>query len=158
MNFKLTLITFAGVLLFGTAKVNAQTTTFTPSHLKAAERLIIASGLERNIQRTFTTMIEMKSQSLPIDKREGFGRGMHRFIDKYITFEDLKKAFEPIYASEYTEEELNQIADFLSTPAGIKMTERQPELFKKSATWGQNLVLEHQADLEQIMKEEFAKK
>ncbi|MDN3581780.1 DUF2059 domain-containing protein [Mucilaginibacter flavus] len=158
MKFKTILIALVGVLLFSAAKVNAQTTTFTPSHLKAAERMIVASQIESNLQKMFTALIETQSQQLPIDKRAPFKSAMNKFIAKYVTFEDVKKAFIPIYAETYSEQELNQIADFLSSPAGIKMTSRQTELFQKGGAWGQKVFTDHQAELEQMMKDEMAKK
>lgn len=158
MKFKLTLITLTGALLFSITGVKAQTTTFTPSHLKAAERMLIASGIETNLQKMFGTLIETQAQRLPIDKRTAFKNAMNKFINKYVTFDDVKKAFIPIYAEEYSEAELNQIADFLSSPAGIKMTEKQAIMFQKGGAWGQKIFTDHQAELEQMMKDEMAKK
>jgi hypothetical protein len=161
MKFKPTLIALTAILLFSMAVVKAQTapaTSFTQSHLKAAERVLESSGLESNLQKTFTSVIDVKAQTLPTEKRAGFSRAMHKFINKYITFEEMKKAFVPIYASEFTETELNQIADFLSSPAGRKMTEKQSVLFKNGADWGQKIVMDHQADLEKMMKDEMGEK
>ncbi len=64
----------------------------------------------------------------------------------------------PIYASEFSEDELNKIADFLSSPAGKALTAKQSELFQKGAAWGMQLVKDHQLELEQMMKDATAKK
>jgi hypothetical protein len=132
--------------------------TYTPSHLKAAERMLIASGIQENLQKTFSTVIVQQSVQIPEEKRATFIKVMNDFIAKYITWDEVKSAFIPIYASEFTEDELNKISDFLSTPAGKKMSAVQPELVKKGGEWGQSIVTKHQADLEAMMKQAFGEK
>ena len=130
----------------------------TPSHLYAAERMVEASGMLQNMQKVFPTIIKSQAAQLPEDKRAAFVVVMQNFFDKYITIDAVKKAFIPIYASAYSEDELNQIADFLSSPAGKAMQEKQPELLTKSMQWGQSIALEHKEELQQMLKEAFNEK
>jgi hypothetical protein len=146
-------------LFFTVSKAQTSTTpTYTASHLRAAERMIEASNVLLNLQKTFTVVIQNQAQQLPEDKRQAFTVVMNKFINKYITPEEVKKDFAVIYASEYSEDELNSIADFLETPAGKAMTDKQPELMNKGMQWGQNIVLAHKDELENMMKDTMAGK
>jgi hypothetical protein len=155
MKTNLILITVIGMLFLNINNVKAQidTTKITPSHMQAAERMIQASGLEENTRKMFDQIIIVQSRQLPENKRAAFKDVMNRFINEYVSGEKLKKAFMPIYASEFSEDELNKIADFLSSPAGKTLTAKQPELFQKGAAWGMQLVKDHQLELEQMMKD-----
>jgi len=159
MKFKLTLITITGVFLLSSFNLKAQNNTndFTPSHLKAAERVLIASGLQGNIQKMFGQIFALESKQLPEKKRAAYTVVMNKFVDKYANWEQIKAAFVPIYASEFTEDELNQIADFLSSPAGQAMTSKQVILMQKGAEWGMQLAKDHQLELEQMMKDAMPK-
>jgi hypothetical protein len=157
MKLKLNLITLIALLILSTTCLRAQTAApaFTASHMKAAERMLIASGIQTNLQKLFTTIIETQSKRLPEEKRTAFTNVMNKFLGKYASWENLKTAFEPIYATEFSEDELNQISDFLTSSAGKKMVEKQPNLFKKGSEWGQKIFQEHQEELEQMMKDAF---
>lgn len=159
MTIKSYAVLLISILTLCFTSIHAQTTPeLTPSHLHAAERMVEASGLLQNMQKLFPTIIKNQAAQLPEDKRAAFGSVMQKFFDKYITNDAIKKAFIPIYASAYTEDELNQIADFLSSPAGKAMTEKQPELMTKGMQWGQSVVLDHKDELKQMMKEAFNEK
>ena len=137
MTIKSYAVLLISILTLCFTSTHAQTTPeLTPSHLHAAERMVEASGMLQNMQKVFPTIIENQATRLPEDKRAAFSAVMQKFFDKYITSDELKKAFIPIYASAYTEDELNQIADFLSSPAGKAMTEKQPELVAKVCNGG----------------------
>ena len=83
---------------------------------------------------------------------------MHKFFGKYGTDEQIKKIFIPIYAADFSEDELNQIADFLSTPAGTAMLEKDPMLAHKRLSWGQKISEEHKAELQAMLQEAFKDK
>lgn len=161
MKIKVHAVLIFSILTFCLTTVKAQTTgtaEFTPAHLHAAERMIEASDILGRLQKTFAVVIQNQSQQLPEDKRQAYVTAMNKFIAKYITPEEVKKVYTTIYASEFTEDELNSIADFLFTPAGKAMTEKQPELLNKGMQWGQNIALAHKDELETMMKDAMAKK
>ncbi len=157
---KTKLILSACILFLCFTNIKAQTTTnsFTPSHLKAAERMLDASGMLGHMQQLFAGVIQNQANTLPEDKRAVFIKVMQQFFAKYVTDDEIKKAFIPIYASEYSEDELNKISDFLLTPAGKAMTDKQPDLMNKGMAWGQNLGMAHKAELEDMMKQAFNEK
>ena len=165
MKNKLIIAALAGILTLCFNVSKAQTSTaqltppsYSPAQIKAAERMIDASGMIGNLQKIFTTVIQSQSAQVPEDKRAGFIAVMQKFFAKYITGDQIKKSFEPIYASEYSIDEMNSIADFLLTPAGQAMTAKQPELMQKAMAWGQNIAIEHKDDLQAMMAEAFKEK
>jgi hypothetical protein len=154
MKFKLTIAASIGFLLFCSMFVKGQATTnFTQSQLNAAERVVVASGLKESMKKMFDQVVVMQSKQLPEDQRDAFASAMNKFLDKYVGWEQLKAAFIPIYASEFTEDELNKIADFMETPAGKAMMDKQSELFQKGSAWGMKTVQDHSGELEQMMKD-----
>jgi hypothetical protein len=158
MKIKIGMLLMCSVVTFSFSKVKAQTQTFTPGQLHAAERVIDASGIAENLSKVFSTVIQNKAQLIAEDKRAAFTDAMTRFVQKYITIDEVKKAFIPLYAAELSESELNQIADFLSTPAGKAMTSKQPELMNQAMQWGQKIVIDHKEDLEKMMNDAMGTK
>ena len=165
MKIKFALVVFISVFTLCFKNAKAQTdppptvdqlqtaANFTPSHLKAAERLFEVSGVMDNLHKVFANMIQTRSQTLPEDKRAIFISVMQKFIAKYFTDDAIKQTFVPIYAAAYSETELNQIADFLSSPAGQAMTAKQPELMNQGMLWGQQLALAHQDELKAMFND-----
>jgi len=164
MKVKFALVVFISVFTLCIKNANAQSDQpptsdhlaprdFTPSHLKAAERLFEVSGVMDNLHKVFANMIQTRSQTLPEDKRAIFISVMQKFIAKYFTDDAIKQTFVPIYAAAYSETELNQIADFLSSPAGQAMTAKQPELMNQGMLWGQQLALAHQDELKAMFND-----
>jgi len=120
--------------------------------------MLDASGMLGHMQQLFAGVIQNQANTLPEDKRAVFIKVMQQFFAKYVTDDEIKKAFIPIYASEYSEDELNKISDFLLTPAGKAMTDKQPDLMNKGMAWGQNLGMAHKAELEDMMKQALGSK
>jgi len=138
---------------------NAQAAlNYTSEQLTAANRLLQAEDVGTMVQKSFATVIQAQAQQVPEDKRAGFIDVMNKFFSKYITTEAVIQGLAPIYASEYSADELNKIADFLLTPAGKAMTEKQPELMAKSMKWGQDAVQAHKDELQTMLKAKFGDK
>jgi hypothetical protein len=151
MRFKLTL-----VLLLFCAFVKAQTTaTITPSHLKAAEDMLTASGAGEQMRAGMDAMIKAAANNAPEDKRVKFTEVMNSFLTKYMNWEILKDQLTAIYAQEFTEKELKDLTTFYISPLGKKLNQKQPALMLKGAAIGQQAVQAHQVELQQMMQEAF---
>src|ERR1700761_5735729 len=121
MKIKFALVVFISVFTLCFKNSKAQTNppptvaqlqtaaNFTPSQLKAAERLFNASRVLENLQKAFANVMQVQAQQIPEDKRAVFISVMQKFCTKYFTDDVLKKGMVPIYASLYSEVELNQI-------------------------------------------------
>jgi hypothetical protein len=160
MNLKLTLIALIGILLISTANSNAQTTsaTFSASQLKAAEQLLIATGINNQFGGIVDNMISASSAQIPEAQRGEFINVMKRFMVKYYSWDALKVEFAKMYASEYTEDELNQLTAFYNSPLGKKVGAKTPVLMQKGMALGQKTIADHRPELEQMMQDAFAKK
>jgi len=160
MKTKVKLILITTFLIICFNKVNAQTpeTHFTPEHLHAAERVIDAIDLVQNVQKIYEAVIAKQAAQVSEEKRAAFVDVMHKFFGKYGTDEQIRKIFIPIYAADFSEDELNQIADFLSTPAGKAMLQKDPELANKRLSWGQKISEEHKSELQKMLQEAFKDK
>lgn len=151
MKFKLLLV----FVLFCTAVKAQTTTTVTPAQLKAAEDVLLASKADLQFNAGITTMLKQASGSLPEEKRAKFIEVMNSFVAKYISWDVLKDQLAAMYAQEFTEQELKNLAAFYRSPLGIKLSEKQPALMQKGAALGQQAVQGHQAELQQMMQEAF---
>jgi len=160
MNLKLTLIALIGILLISTANSNAQTTsaTFSASQLKAAEQLLIATGINNQFGGIVDNMISASSAQIPETQRGEFINVMKRFMVKYYSWDALKVEFAKMYAAEYTEDELNQLTAFYNSPLGKKVGAKTPVLMQKGMALGQKTIADHRPELEQMMQDAFSKK
>jgi hypothetical protein len=160
MNFKLTLIALISTLLLSTANSNAQTTSvnFSASQLKAAEQLLIATGINNQFGGIVDNMISTSSAQIPEAQRGEFVGVMKHFMAKYYSWDVLKTEFAKIYAAEYTEDELNQLTAFYNSPLGKKLGAKTPVLMQKGMALGQKTIADHRPELEQMMQDAFAKK
>lgn len=125
------------------------------SHRKAAEDLLIAMKVNKQLENSIDQMLELQIKTNPgIAQVRG---SMKRFFDKYMSWESLRNELIDIYVSAFTEEELKQITAFYKTPAGRKMVEKTPELMAKGMQLGVSRVQENQSELEKMIREDQAK-
>lgn len=135
--------------------VEAQTTAISPSHLKAAEDVLVASGAGNQLKENMSAMVTQASANVPEDKKPKFIEIMNTFMGKYMNWDLMKDQMAAIYAQEFSEKELKDLATFYRSPLGVKLNQKQPALFQKSALIGQQAVQSHQAELQQMMQEAF---
>jgi hypothetical protein len=152
MKIKSTIILLAGILTFCLTDIKAQTGT-PPSAgaLKAAEEMLIASGANTLFDKNISTIINQYSAQMPADKREKFVTVMTTFLNKYCSWNVLKQDLFVMYAREFTEAELKQLTVFYKTPLGIKLNEKQPILMQTGMNIGQQAVMAHQDELQQMI-------
>lgn len=155
---KLILVTAFLISLFNQVKAQPPATQFTPEHLHAAERVIDVTDVVKSVQKIYEAAIQKQAERVSEEKRTAFVDAMHKFFGKYGSDEQIKKTFIPIYAADFSEDELNQIADFLSTPAGKDWIEKDPILANKRLTWGQKISEEHKAELQAMLQDAFKDK
>lgn len=144
---------FIALLICGAVK--AQTPAITPSHLKAAEDVLVAAGAGAQMKENMSAMITQASANIPADKKPKFVEIMNTFMGKYMSWDLMKDQMAALYAQEFTEKELKDLAAFYRSPLGIKLNQKQPALFQKGALLGQQAVQSHQAELQQMMQEAF---
>ncbi|MBY6198180.1 DUF2059 domain-containing protein [Vibrio hangzhouensis] len=122
------------------------------SHEDAAHELMDAMELNQLMSETIDSMLEMQLQTNP--QLQPFESTIREFFAKYMSGESLRGSFVELYMSAYTENELREIAAFLKTPTGKKLTRLTPMLTAKGAAIGQKQVMENAHVLEKMIKEE----
>jgi uncharacterized protein len=155
MKFKPTLITLISILVLGFAQVKAQTNTgtFTASHLQAAERFLISTGINNQFGAITDNIVQAFGGQMPENNRTAFIDVMQKFMHKYYTWENLKGDMSKIYAAEFSEDELVQMTTFFNTPVGKKYSAKMIILTQKGMALGEQVVKDHQSELEQMIKD-----
>ncbi|GGH11550.1 DUF2059 domain-containing protein [Mucilaginibacter phyllosphaerae] len=151
MKYKFLII----ALLFCVSAKAQTATNITPAHLKAAENVLSASGAGNQLKENMAAMIQQASANVPADKKPKFVEIMNTFMNKYMSWDLIKDQMAALYAQEFTEKELKDLAVFYQSPLGIKLNQKQPILFQKGAAIGQQNVQSHQLELQQMMQEAF---
>ncbi|WPU98520.1 DUF2059 domain-containing protein [Mucilaginibacter sp. cycad4] len=157
MNLKLKLIALAGVILFSFSTLRAQTSNqaFTASHLKTAEQFLLATGTKEQFDATMNSIIKQGAKNVDSNQRDAYLKVMREFVGKYLTWDVLKEKLAEVYATEFTEAELNELNIFYNSPVGKKLVTRTPELLSRISATSQGIVAEHKTELEQNIAEAY---
>jgi hypothetical protein len=161
MKSKLPLITISFILLFlswTNAKAQSDTTSITPSHLAKAESFLIATGVDTKFPAIVESIVSTFVKQVPEDQRDTYASVMRKFMNKYYTWDNLKGDLSKIYAAEFTEDELTQMIAFYNSPVGKKYSEKSVTLLQKGMQIGQNVVMSHQSELQDMIKEAYPQK
>lgn len=135
----------ASVLLLALALAAPASAAPSAAHLAAAEELLLATDMKKVLSDAID--ISMQAQLAANPALVPFEGVMREFLAKYMSWESLRPDMLNLYAEAFTEKELKQITAFYQTPAGRKAASLTPELMAKGSMIGQQKVLDHQAEL-----------
>ncbi len=157
MNLTIKIALVSALLCFGFAKGNAQTNklAFSPTHLQAAESFLISTGIDKQFGDITNTLLSAFGNQIPEDKKATFVSVMKKFMGKYYNWEVLKVELSNVYAAEFSESELKDLAVFYNTSVGKKYGQKLPALTQKGLLIGQKIVSDHQTELQQMMQDAF---
>lgn len=155
MKSKLNLILISCILFLGwTSSAKAQTApNLSASHLQTAESFLIATGVNTKFPAIVESIINTFSSQVSENDRPTFISVMRKFMNKYYTWDNLKLSLDKVYAAEFTEIELKQMIDFYNSPVGKKYSEKLVQLMQQGMQIGQQVIIDHQSELEQMVKE-----
>jgi len=150
-------IAFAGALVIFAGIAQAQ--EFTPSHIEAAKRAIASSSSTDRLDAILPQMAQNAKADLirtRPDKEEVITEIVDSAaIDLAPRRGDLENEIALVFARVFTEDELNEIADFYSTPAGQKFLNESPvvlrEIDRASQVWANGV----QRDLSAAIREKL---
>jgi len=74
------------------------------------------------------------------------------FMNEYLDFESLQADFVEFYVSEYTAEELSELAEFYASDLGQKTIDKQTRMGMKSAQRFQQLMVDHRAEFMEMVQ------
>lgn len=135
------------ILVIASSGVAAQ--EYTKEHLRAAEEMLIAMNAEGTLSETIDTMLDAQLQQNP--EIAQFADVLEAFLRKYMSWENLKGYYIQIYAEAFTEQELREITAFYRTETGQKLVKLTPELTSKGMALGQEIVMKHLPELQQMI-------
>ena len=129
----------------------AQTAPTTPSasHVAAAHDLLDAMKLRTTLVQMVNSMLDQQVAANP--QIAPYKQIMSDFMKKHMSFDTLKPEFARLYAEEFTEPELKELAAFYRTPTGAKMANKLVVLTQKGAQIGQRRVQQHLPELQQAI-------
>jgi hypothetical protein len=125
-------------------------TTASPEALKAASELVEVMNLQATFDEGKDAMIKAQMQSNPALKQ--YEDLMRQFVDKYLTWDQVKDQYVNIYANMFTESELRELIQLYQTPTGKKLLTSMPEIMNQSLQITQRQLQPHLPELQkQIM-------
>ena len=103
--------------------------------IAAVEELFRVMHMEETMQNAVETMTTVMANSNPALAE--YKDIVHDYIAKYMSWARLKKEFVSLYAAEFTESEIRDIATFYRSSTGQKAVAKIPVLMQKGASVGQ---------------------
>ncbi len=145
-------IALTAFCFFISINLKAQETTFTPSHLKAAQDMLIVMEVPDHMTGSINNILKVQTANLPSNQQKAFSDAMKAFLSKYLSWDLIKNDMAKIYAAEFSEAEIKELTKFYQTPLGKKMVEKSPVLMQKGMMIGQQMVMTHQSELMDMIK------
>ena len=114
----------------------------------------LMNGVKKQVQQ-ITESMPGADQATPEQKKQmtDFQQRVMDVVNQKIGWKALEPDFINLYASTYTEEELDGIVAFYKSPIGQKMIEKTPELMAKSTQITQQKMSELQPQLTQMVQD-----
>jgi len=133
---------------------------------KMAEDLLLQMGMKKNSEMVMSQIAKMQENtfaSMEIEKekdnkRKEFMDKMWKLIMTELSWEQMKEDYIKIYADVFTEGELNDLINFYKSPAGVKYTDKMPELMKKTMEISQARTKKLLPELKKLIEESAEKK
>lgn len=96
------------------------------SHHKAVERLFELTDMQQKIDESVVSVLALQlSQSPDLQPHRDV---VYEFLERHIGWNSMKDALTSMYLKEFSEQELNDMNTFYSSPTGQKVIKRLPVL------------------------------
>lgn len=114
----------------------------------------LMTGVHSQVQQIVQSM-PGADQATPEQKKqiEDFQQRVLTLVNQRLGWKALEPDFINLYASTYTEDELDGIIGFYKSPVGQKMLEKTPQLMAKSTELTQQRMREVQPQLNQMVQD-----
>jgi len=125
------------------------------SHRQAVERLFELTHMQQKIEVSVNNVLALQLQQNPeLREHEDL---LTRFLEKNIGWTGTKDDLITMYMDAFTEQELNNINTFYSTPSGQKLIQRLPELIQHRDRLAMQRIQENIGELQQAIKDRTEK-
>ena len=122
----------------------------TPAARAAAREVVALHNMEKVVRAGVEAMFDLQMQQQP--QMAPFRATMQAWADKTVSGPELLDKIVDIYAEEFTERELRDLAVFYRTPTGRKLAEVSPQLSKRGAEAGAAVAQAHIGELQQMLE------
>ena len=124
------------------------------------EQLLTLTGVESQTDKMMDQMFKMAVANFPTDappevraKLEEMQKKVFALISERMSWQKMKPVYVKLYAEVYTDEELDGMIAFFSSPAGRSMTAKSPILMQRSMQVVQSLMGEVLPEIKRITAE-----
>ena len=149
----------AVVIALSSAAVLAQDAKLSAREAKV-EQLLTLTGVESQTDKMMDQMFKMAVANFPTDappevraKLEEMQKKVFALISERMSWQKMKPVYVKLYAEVYTDEELDGMIAFFSSPAGRSMTAKSPILMQRSMQVVQSLMGEVLPEIKRITAE-----
>jgi len=125
------------------------------SHRQAVEKLFELTHMQHKIELSVNNVLALQLQQSP-ELRE-HEELLTKFLEKNIGWTGMKDNLITMYMAAFTEQELNEINAFYSTPGGQKLIQRLPELIQQRDRLAMQRMQENVGELQQAIADRTEK-
>jgi hypothetical protein len=127
----------------------------TDSHRQAVEKLFKLTHMQQKIEVSVNNVLALQLQQNPaLREHEDL---LTKFLEKNIGWAGMKDNLTTMYMNTFTEQELNEINAFYSTPAGQKIIQRLPELIQQRDQLAMQRMQKNMGELQQAIADRTGK-
>ena len=124
--------------------------TVTPAARAAARQVVTLLNMEKVVRAGVEAMFDLQMQQQP--QMLPFRATMQAWADKTVSGPELLDRIVDIYAEEFTERELGDLAAFYRTPTGRKLADVSPQLSRRGAEAGAAVAQAHIGELQRMLE------
>jgi hypothetical protein len=127
----------------------------TDRHRQAVEKLFELTHMQQKIEVSVGNVLALQLQQSPeLRKHEDL---LTKFLEKNIGWTGMKDNLITMYMVAFTEQELNEINAFYSTPSGQKLIQHLPKLIQQRDRLAMQRIQENVGELQQAIAERTEK-
>ena len=125
------------------------------SHRQAVEKLFELTHMQQKIEVSVNNVLALQLQQNPaLQEHEDL---LTSFLEKNIGWAGMKDNLITMYMKAFTEQELNEINTFYSSPGGQKLIQRLPELIQQRDRLAMQRMQENVGELQQAIADRTEK-
>lgn len=139
-------------------------TTFTSfadevSHRKSALKLLEVTRAEKMLDEMMTSYMSMMKLQLAmsgVKEADALEKEMMDWFSELYAWENIRDIFVESYIEVFSEDELNELIRFYSSPLGQKLLNKQPEVVKKGMQKMQVRLQEKMPEFQEKLKKRIS--
>lgn len=119
------------------------------------DRVLEITHMDQVMDKTTEAVFSAQVQQIP--ELKNAETEILAFLRKYLSFKALEKDIRLLYADKFSEQELQELADFYESPVGKKSLEVMPTIATESMQIAQRKMAEHSEEFKKIVTKAIKK-